>query len=103
MAFLSLRDADRNMKRYAEAVDPRSAHEVLRERIAANLKKQEREELEEQRQKQDKSRKSASKPKARRSNRQGPGEAFFKSMARSLGTAIGGTAGRKFLRGWAHC
>ncbi len=41
----------------------------------------------------------AAKPKARSSNRQSTSEAFFKSMARSLGTAVGGTAGRKFLRG----
>ena len=92
-----LRDADRNMKLYAEAVDPRSAHEILRERIAASLKKQEQAEL--KKQKQAESKKQASKPKPRRSNRQSTSEAFFKSMARSLGTAIGGSAGRKFLRG----
>ena len=93
----TLQDADRNMKIYAKAVDPRSAHEILRERIAASLKKQEQAEL--TKQKQAESKKQARKPKPRRSNRQSTSEAFFKSMARSLGTAIGGSAGRKFLRG----
>ena len=82
-------DADRNMKRYGKAVDPRSAHEVLRERIADNLKNQKQSELE----------KRAGKPKTRRSTRQGPMEAFIKSMARSLGSAAGSVAGRKFFRG----
>ena len=82
-------DADRNMKRYGKAVDPRSAHEVLRERIADNLKNQKQSELE----------KRAGKPKTRRSTRQGPMEAFIKSMARSLGSAAGSAAGRKFFRG----
>jgi len=93
----AIRDADRNMKLYAEAIDPRSAHEVLLERVAASLKKKEEAEREEQ--KQAEAKKRASKPKPRASNRQGAGEAFFKSMARSLGTAIGGATGRKFLRG----
>ncbi len=92
-----IRDADRNMKLYAEAIDPRSAHEVLQERVAASLKKKEEAEREEQ--KQSEAQKRASKPRARTSNRQGAGEAFFKSMARSFGTAIGGASGRKFLRG----
>ncbi len=34
----ALRDADPNMRRYAKPFDPRSAHEVLRERIAASQK-----------------------------------------------------------------
>jgi len=95
----TIRDADRNMKLYAEAIDPRSAHEVLQERVAASLKKQE--EAEKKAQKQAEAKKRASKPKSRtrKSNRQGAGEAFFKSMARSFGTAIGGASGRKFLRG----
>jgi hypothetical protein len=82
-------DADFNIRRYGKSIDPRSAHEILRERIAANLKKSQREE----------NKKTISKAKPRRSNRQSTSEAFFKSMARSLGTAIGGSSGRKFLRG----
>ena len=79
-------DADRNMKRYGKTYDPRSAHEVLRERTAEMQKKQDQAELE----------KRATKPRARRrSNRQSTAEAFFKSMARSMGSA----AGRKFFRG----
>jgi hypothetical protein len=34
----SLRKKDRNMKLYAKAIDPRSAHEILRERVEVNLK-----------------------------------------------------------------
>jgi DNA helicase HerA-like ATPase len=85
----TIMDADFNMRRYGKSIDPRSAHEILRERIAANLKKSQREE----------SKKTTSKAKPRRSNRQSTSEAFFKSMARSLGSAIGGSSGRKFLRG----
>jgi len=81
----TLRDADPNMRRYGEAYDPRSAHEVLQERLAANLKK--REQLE--------SKEHATKAKPRRSNRQSSTEAFIKSMARSLGSATG----RKIFRG----
>jgi DNA helicase HerA-like ATPase len=92
-----LRDADPNMRRYAKAFDPRSAHEVLNERIAASLKQ--RQQAEREQQQQDEQEKQARKPKARSSNRQTTTEAFFKSMARSLGSAVGGTAGRKFLRG----
>jgi len=92
-----LRDADPNMRRYAKPFDPRSAHEVLNERIAASLKQKQQAEVEKQ--KQAEKEKAAKKPGARRSNRQSTSEAFFKSMARSLGSAVGGTAGRKFLRG----
>ena len=85
-------DADPNMSRYGKAYDPRSAHEVLLERTKANLEKREKAELE----------KRATKPKARRkssSRRQSTSEAFFKSLARSLGSAVGSSAGRKFFRG----
>ena len=85
----SIRDKDRNMRRYGEAFDPRSAHEVLRERMTATLKKEKQAEL----------KKRSTRPKSRSSNRQSTTEAFVKSMARSLGTALGGSAGRKFLRG----
>ena len=85
----AIMDKDRNIKLYGKAVDPRSAHEVLRERMAATLEKQEQADLE----------KRAGKPKARSSNRQSATEAFIKSMARSLGTAAGSSAGKKFFRG----
>jgi len=92
-----LRDADPNMRRYAKPFDPRSAYEVLNERVAAGQRQ--RQQAEEEKQAQAEREKQARKPKARRSNRQTTTEAFFKSMARSLGSAVGGTAGRKFLRG----
>jgi len=94
----ALRDADPNMRRYAKPFDPRSAHEVLSERVAASLKAKQQAAEKEQQQAEAK-KKEVSKPKPRSSNRQSTTEAFFKSMARSLGTAVGGTAGRKFLRG----
>jgi DNA helicase HerA-like ATPase len=92
-----LRDADPNMRRYAKPFDPRSAYEVLNERVAAGQRQ--RQQAEEEKQAQAEREKQARKPKTRRSNRQTTTEAFFKSMARSLGSAVGGTAGRKFLRG----
>jgi len=98
----ALRAADPNMKRYANAYDPRSAFEVLNERIAASQKQQQQaaqEKQEQENQERAARQKQSSKPKARSSNRQSTTEAFFKSMARSLGSAVGGTAGRKFLRG----
>ena len=82
-------ETDRNMKRYAKPFDPRSAHEVLKERTEAALKKHKQSELEER----------ATKPRRHSSNRQSATEAFIKSMARSLGTAAGSSAGRKFFRG----
>ena len=81
----TIQNADPNLKRYGKAYDPRSAHEVLRERIATAQKKQQQAEVKQR----------ASKPKARRSNRQSAGEAFLKSMLRSLGSATG----RKIRRG----
>ena len=93
----ALRDADPNMRRYAKPFDPRSAHEVLKERIAASLKEQQQ--AEQEKQKQAEAKKEARKPKPRSSNRQSTTEAFFKSMARSLGTAAGGSLGQKLLRG----
>ncbi len=82
-------DADPNMKRYGKSYDPRSAHEVLRERMQAKLENKEKAELE----------KRSAKPRPRRSNRQSSTEAFIKSMARSLGTAAGSSLGKKFFRG----
>lgn len=80
-------DADRNLKRYGETFDPRSAHEILRERIDATSKEKE---AQAERKQQEK----AKKPK-RRSNRQTAGEAFVKSMVRSAGRSLG----NKLLRG----
>lgn len=88
-------DKDPNMKRYGEAFDPHSAHEVLKERALANLKKQEQAEQELARQEQAEKESRAAKPKARTSTRESAGEAFLKSMARSLGSATG----RKLMRG----
>jgi DNA helicase HerA-like ATPase len=93
----AIMDADHNMKRYGKPFDPRSAHELLNERTATALEK--RQKIEETKLKQAEQKKRASKPKARTSNRQSTTEAFFKSMARSLGSAAGSSAGKKFFRG----
>jgi DNA helicase HerA-like ATPase len=82
-------DADINMKRYGEAIDPRSAHEILVERTAARLKQLEQAELEQR------AAKAQAKAAPRKSSRESAGEAFMKSMARSLGSS----AGRKLFRG----
>jgi DNA helicase HerA-like ATPase len=82
-------DNDPNMRRYGKSYDPRSAHEMLRERMQESLKDKQDAELE----------KRSPKPKARRSSRQSTSEAFFKSLVRSLGSAAGSSIGRKFFRG----
>jgi DNA helicase HerA-like ATPase len=79
---------DPNHRRYAEAVDPHSAHEILLQR-AADRQAQEAAE-------------NAAPAAARKStarNRQGNTEAFVKSMARSLGSAAGRSLGRQLFRG----
>jgi len=78
---------DPNMRRYAQAYDPRSAHEVLAERTAKRMQ-----ELEEAKKATQASR---SRGSSRSNNRESVGEAFAKSLARSLGSATG----RKLLRG----
>ena len=75
----TIQNTDPNLRRYGKAFDPRSAHEVLQERLAANLKKREQAESKER----------ATKKKSRSSNRQSSTEAFIKSMARSLGSTTG--------------
>ena len=80
---------DPNQRRYLPAVDRRSAHEVLAERTAACLKKQEQAELEKRAAKT----RAGSKPKGR--TRESAGEAFLKSMARAAGSSVG----RKLFRG----
>ncbi|MBT5007051.1 MAG: DUF853 family protein [Halieaceae bacterium] len=82
-------DRDPNMRRYGEAFDPRSAHEVLSERTQARLKQQQQNFESAERTTKAKSKKSSG------SSRQSVGEAFMKSVARSLGSATG----RELLRG----
>ena len=85
----TIMDSDPNMKRYGKSYDPRSAHEVLSERTQARLKQQEEAEMEKR------AAKTQGKSRTRTSNRQSVGEAFLKSLARSLGSS----AGRKLFRG----
>jgi len=74
--------------KYEEAIDRKSAYEMLKERA---LKAQQ------QAAKEEKNRKAAT-PKKRTSNRQTWSEAMIKSAARSIGTTLGREGG-KFLRG----
>ncbi|MEM1111827.1 MAG: helicase HerA-like domain-containing protein [Pseudomonadota bacterium] len=80
---------DPNQRLYAEAKDPRSAHEVLQERVTKQLEEKAQAEA----------REAAAKAKKRKSSRESSGEAFVKSMARSLGSAAGSTLGQKLFRG----
>ena len=79
--------ADPNMKRYSQPYDPRSAHEVLLERVAARQKQEEQVKVEQQA--------AAAKPKAGGRSRESAGEAFIKSLARAAGSSVG----RKLFRG----
>lgn len=71
--------------KYATALDPESAHEILQKRQAQMAERAEKE--------TQKSKSKTTKP--RRSSRQSVGEAFMKSIARSLGSGLG----RKLVRG----
>ena len=82
---------DPNQRIYKDAVDPRSAHEILQERMAQT-------QAQAQEAKANAQAKRAA-PAASRSSGQSNAEAFAKSMARSLGTAAGSTLGRQLLRG----
>ena len=82
-------DKDINQKRYKQPIDPRSAHEVLLERMAAKLKQQEQADLEQR------AAKAQGKAKSTSRSRQSASEAFFKSMARAAGSSLG----RKLFRG----
>ena len=82
-------DKDPNQKRYRQPYDPQSAHEVLLERVATRLKKQEQAALEER------AAKAQGKAKTSGRSRESAGEAFMKSMARAAGTSLGS----KLLRG----
>ena len=81
-------ERDVNMRRYRDPFDPRSAHEVLEERVAARLKQQQEAELAARAAKQQ------AKSRGGRS-RESAGEAFLKSMARAAGSSVG----RKLFRG----
>lgn len=89
---------DINMRRYAETYDPRSAHEILHERMAEKINRQNREE-ESKRTNYTSVPRTGSRARTgsrtRTSNRQTAGEAFVKSMARSVGRGLG----NKLLRG----
>lgn len=80
---------DPNQRLYRDAVDPRSAHEILLERTAARQATKDEEALA----------KRATTATRRTSSRQSTSEAFIKSMARSLGSAAGSNLGRKLFRG----
>ena len=87
----ALLERDINQKRYAQAIDPRSAHEVLQERVAARQAQEKQAELEKREVKSQTPRKS---PRGGR-RRESAGEAFLKSMARAAGSSVG----RKLFRG----
>ena len=82
-------DKDPNQKRYRQPYDPQSAHEVLLERVATRLKKQEQAALAER------AAKAQGKAKTSGRSRESAGEAFMKSMARAAGSSLGS----KLLRG----
>ncbi len=86
----SLIQGDALFPRYKEAVDPESAHEILLKRREKMLEREEQE-------KKATTKKSAPRKASsrRKSSRQGVGEAFVKSVARSLGSSLG----RKLVRG----
>ena len=86
-------DKDINQKRYRQPIDPRSAHEVLLERMATKLKQQEQADLEQRAAKAKAKAKGKSKTTGR--SRESASEAFMKSMARAAGSSLG----RKLFRG----
>lgn len=88
----AVRAKDINQKRYGEPMDPRSAHEVLLERVAQRQKAEQEAELAER---EAKEQAKSAKSKGRKRTREGAGEAFVKSMARAAGSSIG----RKLFRG----
>ena len=85
----TLLEKDLNMMRYREAIDPRSAHEILLERTAARQKDAQDAELAER------AAKAESKTKPQSRSRESAGEAFLKSVARAAGSSLG----RKLFRG----
>ena len=83
-------DKDINQKRYKDAIDPRSAHEILLERSAQRQQDEQDADIASQNTK-----KSAHKRKSSTRGREGAGEAFLKSLARAAGSQLG----RKLFRG----
>lgn len=81
---------DPNRRLYAEAIDRESAHEVLLAR--AEAQQAERDEG-------DMKRRQTSAKRSSGRKTQGSGEAFVKSMARSLGSSAGRSLGKKLFRG----
>jgi DNA double-strand break repair helicase HerA and related ATPase len=86
-------ERDPNMRLYSKTQDPRSAHEILLERTAAKLQAAEEAELAKRAEKAQGKKTTSSR------SRQSSGEAFIKSMARSLGSAAGSSLGKKLFRG----
>ncbi len=82
-------DIDPNLRRYKDAYDPRSAHEVLAERVTKKL------EQEAQAQREAQAAKEAARVQKNTRSRESAGEAFMKSMARAAGSSVG----RKLFRG----
>jgi DNA helicase HerA-like ATPase len=90
-------DSSRLHRRYAEAYDPRSAHEILLERTAARLKTAEDEEARAAQEKQDA--KNNRRSTSQGSNRQSVTETLLKSVVRSIGSSLGRSVGKSLLRG----
>ncbi|MDO6454978.1 DUF853 family protein [Neptunomonas phycophila] len=84
-------------RRYAEAYDPRSAHEILLERTAKRI--QDEEAAEAQAAKEKEEAKAAKRSSGRSSNRQSVTEALMKSVVRSIGSSLGRSVGKSLLRG----
>jgi DNA helicase HerA-like ATPase len=77
-------ERDPNLRVYGKAVDSRSAHEVLEERMKQQLAQREAQKK---------------RPPRKSRSRQSASEAFVKSMARSLGSAAGRDLGGRLFRG----
>jgi DNA helicase HerA-like ATPase len=86
---------DPNIRRYGESVDRESAHEQLLARAA----RQQQENDEKSLARRERSASKRSGRSSARSGRDNAGDAFVKSMARSLGSATGRSLGRKLFRG----
>lgn len=85
-------DHDPNQRIYATAVDRESAHEQLLARAASQQAGRDERSLKRREQ-------SARRKSGGSRSRQSTGEAFVKSMARSLGSAAGSSLGKKLFRG----
>ncbi len=86
--------SDALYEKYRQPVDRVSAHEKLQERAAQRVADQERAEQHREQQHQTARRQRSNAPR-RRSSRQSAGEAFMKSVVRSLGSGLG----RRIARG----